>query len=124
MYEINGWIKFAEKDEWGHGRDPDTGVSYSGNNRFSADTIEDLLQKVRDFFGMPDSYEFDLDPMDEGEGRADISFLETAEGYCASKRDIEQWKKGECDLWSACYTFYVEEVTRKPAKFKLETVSG
>lgn len=118
MYEINGWIKFAEKDDWEEGCDPDTRFSFSGDDRFSADTIDDLLKEVRDFLGVPDDYAFDLDPIDEGEGRADISFLENAGGCHASERDIEQWKKGECDLWAACYTFHVEEVTRKPAKFR------
>jgi hypothetical protein len=117
MYEINGWYKFAEKDDWEHGCDPDTCISFSGHDRFRADTIDDLLKKVRDFLGVPDDSVFDLDPMGDEDGRVDVSFLETGEGYCASERDIEQWKKGECDLWSACYTFYAEEVTRVPVKF-------
>lgn len=117
MYEIDGWYKFAEKDDWEKGCDPDMGISSSGNDRFSADTIDALLKKVLDFLGAPYTYHIDFDPMGDEDGRVDISFLETGEAYYATDAEIEQWKKGERDLWAACYVFHVEEVTRKPAKF-------
>ena len=114
-YEINGWFKFAEQDHWEEGCDPDTGFSFSGDDRYRSATIEDLLKQIRDFVGVPDDYEIELDSCDE-DGRVDIQVLETADGYPANDRDIEKWKKGDLALWYATYSFMIERVTREPVR--------
>jgi len=118
MYEVNGWHKFGEQDHYETGCDPDGGyVSFSGNERWSAVTIPDLLLKLRGFVGVPDDYEIELDACEE-DGRVDISVLETAHSYVADKWDIEKWKRGELDLWYSTYTFTVEKVERRFVRLK------
>lgn len=118
-YEINGWFKFAEQDDWEHGCDPETGYSVGGDDHWSAETVEGLLRSLRHFVGVPHDYEILLDACEE-DGRVDIQVLETADGYTASDRDIEKWKQGEIALWSATYSFIIERVTREPVRLTEE----
>lgn len=112
MFEVDGWHKHGEKDHYQHGCDPDDYVSFGGNDRFSAPTIPDLLVKLRAFVGVDDDYEIELDACDD-EGRVDIQVLETNDSYVATERQIEEWKRGELDLWCSTYTFVVQEVIRR-----------
>jgi hypothetical protein len=123
MYEVNGWHKFGEQAHHEIGCDPDNYVSFSGNERFCAVTIPDLLIKLRGFVGVDDdNADVSLDACDE-DGRVDINVLETADGYVADKWQIEEWKRDEIPLWFSTYTFYVEEVTRRSARL-LEVSDG
>ena len=115
MYEVNGWFKFAEVDDYEHGCDPDTATSWAGDDRFSGQTIDEVLQSLRDFVCVPDDYEVLLDSCEE-DGRVDIQVLETEESYPATERQIEAWKKGELKLWHSTYSFEIEEVTRTPVR--------
>ena len=118
-YEVNGWFKFAEQDDWEHGCDPDTAFSYSGDEVFKGETVEALLKQVRSFVGIPDDYEIEMDAADT-DGRVDISVLETKDAYVATPSEIEAWKRGEIKLWAACYSFEIQEVERKPVRLRDE----
>jgi len=115
MYEVNGWCKYAEQDFYETGCDPDRYVSFSGNERFSAHTLPDLLIKLRSFVGVDDEYEIELDACDE-DGRVDIQVMEAADSYIANEWQVEEWRRGEIPLWYSTYTFYVEEVTRRTVR--------
>lgn len=119
MYEVTGWHKYGERDDPEHGCDPDRYVSYGGDQRWSAATIPYLLTQLRSFVGVDEDYEIELDACEE-DGRVDISVVETVDSYPANARDIQRWKDGNLELWYSTYTFYVEEVTRKPAWLKGE----
>jgi hypothetical protein len=119
MYEVNGWYKYAEQDDHEEGCLPGTGFSFGGNERWSADNIPDLLIKLRNFVGVDDEYEIELDCCDE-DGRVDISVLETADSYTAMPYQIEEWREGKLKLWASCYTFMVEEVERKTVRLSVE----
>ena len=110
-YETNGWYKFAEQDDWEHGCDPDTAFSYAGDEVFKAETVEDLLKQIRDFVGVGEAYELDIEPC-ETDGRVDIQILENKDAYAATDSEIEAWKRGEIKLWSAIYSFEIQEVER------------
>lgn len=112
QFEVNGWFKSTEEDHYKDGCLLNTGASFSGTERWIANTIPELIKKLRDFVGVPDEYEIELDSCGE-EGRVDISVLETADSYTASKCQIEQWKAGDFRLWYSCYSFHIEEVTHK-----------
>jgi hypothetical protein len=122
MYEVNGWWKYGEQDHYETGCDPDRYVSYSGTDQFSADTLPDLLIKLRSFVGVDDDYEIELDACDE-DGRVDISVVETPDSYPATPRQIEEWKRDEIPLWASTYTFHVAEVTRRTVRL-LEVSDG
>lgn len=115
MYEVNGWCKYGEQDHYETGCDPDKYVSFSGNERWSAETIPELLKKLRDFVGVDDDYEIELDACDE-DGRVDICVMETNDSYTADEWQIEEWKKGELALWYSTYTFMVERAAREPVQ--------
>lgn len=111
-YEVDGWYNYGEPDDYAQGCDPDKYVSFSGYDRWKAETIHDLLVKLRSFVGVDDDYEIELDACEE-DGRVDISVLETGDSYPADEREIERWKKGELVLWYSTYTFHVYQVERK-----------
>lgn len=115
MYEVNGWWKYGEQDFYETGCDPDRYVSFSGTDQFSADTLPDLLIKLRSFVGVDDEYDIELDACDE-DGRVDIQVMETAEGYPATAWQFKEWRVGELELWASTYTFHVAEVTRKTVR--------
>ena len=113
MYEVNGWFKYAEQDDYQEGCLPETGFTFSGDERWSAETVPELLNKLRSFVGVDDDYEIELDACDE-DGRVDISVMENESGYTVmSERGLDKWKRGELALWYATYTFMVEQVERK-----------
>lgn len=115
MFEVNGWSKYGEQDHYEDGCDPHKYVSFSGNERWSADDLGVLLSKLRDFVGVDEDYEILLDSCDE-DGRVDIQVLETNDSYPANEACIELWKQGGVDLWCSTYTFYVEKVERKSVR--------
>ena len=119
MYEVDGWHKFGERDYYETGCDPDEHIHFSGSDRWSAETVPDLLNKLRSFVGVNGDYEIELDACDE-DGRVDISVMETGDSYPASGWDIDKWKKGELALWYSTYTFIVQKVERKGVRLMEE----
>ena len=90
MYMINGFLKFAEEDIYNDGCQPDTSMNSSVDITLKAETIDEISQKVRDFFGVDnDSIEFNAC---EDDGRIDIQIMENGDGYQASENELEQWK--------------------------------
>jgi hypothetical protein len=116
-YECNGWFKFAEQDSYEHGCDPDTAFSFANDDVFKGQTIEEVLKQIKNFLGVDDNYEVDLDACGE-EGRVDISVMESEQGYPATEQDIEKWKRGELALWSSTYSFEIQEVERTPVNLR------
>jgi hypothetical protein len=112
QYEVRGWIKNTEEDNWEKGCDPDSGSCFAGDDQFEANTVEELVNHLMQFAGTDDREAVTLDACEEA-GRVDIQVIENADGYHASKPELEAFKKGKCRLWLADYTFQVEEVTRE-----------
>ena len=117
MLEVRGWIKFAEVFDAEKGCDPDTSITFSGNDIFTGDTEQEITKKLLDFCGTSDPDDAETDACEEP-GRVDICILENAEGYAASKTEVERWERGEIKLWNASYSFIVENAIRTPYKFK------
>lgn len=110
-YEVRGWFMNAEEDNWEKGCLPLSGIYYSGDDRFEAETVEKLVNYLMQFVGANDREAVSLDSCDEA-GRVDIQVMENVEGCHASKPEMDAFKKGNCRLWVADYTFKVEKVTR------------
>ena len=115
--EINGWLKIAEIDDYENGCQPDTAFMVDVDVNFHGATLEDLLEKVTGFFGVPLS-EVAISACEEP-GRLDVTLLENKDGIAASQAEIERWRKGHLTLWDVTYTAQVETVTRQtlPLKF-------
>lgn len=115
MLEVNGWLKLAEEDNWENGCDG-SATQFSGSDRFTAETLPELLDRLKGFSGGEDSGVL-LNSCGE-EGRIDIQVYENAEGIPASQSEMDRFKKGECRVWLATYSFYVEEVSRQSVRLE------
>lgn len=45
------------------------------------------------------------------ENRLEVQRMENANNYEPSKRELEQWKLGKCDLYCATYSAYISIIT-------------
>lgn len=113
-YETGKALKFAEQDVFNEGCLPNTGSSYEVDLTFEADTLAELLEKIKDFYDVGTD-DLSLDSCDE-EGRLDIQVMETEDGGKASEREFALWEQGQTKLYLACYTYQVDKVTREPVK--------
>lgn len=114
MLEVNGWFKIAEEDNWEEGCRLEY-TSYSGTERFTAKTQDDLIQKLMGFVGTDDRETVLVNSCEEL-GRIDIQVYEDSEGCPATEFKMEQFKKGNFRIWIATYIFHVEEVERNVAQ--------
>lgn len=110
-YEVNGWIKYTEEDNFEKGCIGKTQQA-DGNDQFSSDTVQGVIDLVSGFVGNNDKESILLNSCDEV-GRLDIQVTEDENGMPAIPAQIEDWKIGQCRLWLACYSFQVQEVERK-----------
>jgi hypothetical protein len=115
MLEVKGWVKYAEEDIFSDGCIIGTGYSTSGDLSFSAETEETLIDSLVSFVGA-DKSSVELNACDEP-GRVDICLLENADGFAASKRQIEAWKLGHERLWYCTYIFQAHKVERSEFEF-------
>ena len=107
MYEINGFLKFAEQDEFEEGCLPDTGTSCPVDLRFSSETVAGIINEVCDFFGVKEDA-LELDACDEP-GRIDVCRDETDDGSEPSEAERAAWKQGKFPIWYVVYSGYVQE---------------
>lgn len=113
-YEANGWTKLYTEDNYEHGEVGKSGMS-SGRESFTGATLRELIDKLKSFCGVDNDANVLLDSCEEP-GRIDIQRQEDDDGYEPNKHQIEEWKLNQCRLWSATYTFYIQEVERKNIK--------
>jgi len=113
MFEVKSWHKFTEEDTWDEGCILNTAHMTEGWHTFKEEqTVENIIDKLMGFVGVTNREDVLLNSCDEP-GRIDIQITENLLGQKASENEIKEWKKGKMRLWAACYTFYIEEVTRK-----------
>lgn len=113
MLEVNGWSKMSEEDNWENGCSLDA-TFFSGNDRFAAETQDELIQKLMDFSGADDRENVLINSCDDL-GRIDIQVYENEYAYPASKAEMERFKLNDARIWLSTYSFYAEWVTRKVA---------
>lgn len=102
MYKIINFLKFAEEDHYNEGCDPDTGMTFDMITDFEGKTIDEVLHKVRSFFGVSDK-SISLNACGE-DGRIDIQIMENKAGEQPTKYEIDQWEKGDKRMWSCTYS--------------------
>lgn len=116
MYEVIGFHKDAERDNWEMGCDPHSCVTYSDNMmRWTAETVPELLEQLAAFLGLSEAEAREvrlLNSCDEV-GRVDFQIIENDDGMHPTAAQLKAWKAGEIDLWLATYTFHVERVVRE-----------
>lgn len=112
-YQVNGWSKFSEVDNYKEGCDPETTNNFCG---LVSDSVDGIIKRCMEFVGAES-----LDSCEE-EGRLDIQVMETDEGIIAGDYDIKAWKKGSKRLWLCCYTFNVSLINEETVSL-LKTVT-
>lgn len=112
QFEVRGWIKFGEVDNYKEGCDYKTGFHHHGTDYFKGNTIQEIIEECQNFVSSDNVNDLMLDSCDDI-GRLDISLLENEEGYKASKREIELWKENKVTLYNVIYTFQIELVQRE-----------
>lgn len=115
-YEVKGWKAFSEEDIFEHGCQPDSGNSWDGPERFSANSVEQLLVQLIHFVDAPEDAVL-LDACDVP-GRVDVAVLQTDLGATATEKELKQWKALGIKLYHTVYTFQVEWVTRVSLELK------
>lgn len=123
-YEANGAIWYSERDDWEHGCVEPFNDGYT-DERLSADTLDELFVKIRRAVSFdPANAEMVLNPLGENDGRIDIggttNDLDDGTSW-ATADEMEEWKRGERDLYYTVWTFHVEKVTREPVAFEMES---
>jgi len=114
MFESGKALKFVEEDNYENGCNPDTAQGWTVDIKFKAETIEELIKQITEFYGVEEE-DIEINSCDE-DGRIDINIMENSEGYKATEREIEAWKQGLKKLYSAIYTYNIEKVTRESIK--------
>lgn len=115
-YQINGFLKFAEVDNYENGCDPDTSYTQDVQVRFTGKTAMEVIEKAAEFIGVETKGEnngVELNACDE-KGRVDFAKMEDSDGTTPSKAQMAAWKQGRETLYYVVYSAYVEKVT--PAK--------
>ena len=103
QFEVRGWIKFGEVDNYKEGCDYKTGFHHHGTDYFKGNTIQEIIEECQNFVSSDNVNDLMLDSCDDI-GRLDISLLENEEGYKASKREIELVQRENVSLTKAFIT--------------------
>jgi len=109
MYQLNGFHKRMELDNYENGCDPSLTNSSFVDVSFEAQTIQEVLDKVYAFFNVTQR-NITLNSCDE-EGRIDISLQENDEAIAPSEQELKHWKEGKYSLYYSTYTGTLEKVT-------------
>lgn len=104
MYRINSLFKIAELDNYDQGCDPETTRMIKIESPFQCLDLKGLLDQVSKFLNEKD---YQINPCEDEPDRVDWQVLETANSKIPSNRKLEQWKRGELDLYLCTYTAYV-----------------
>ncbi len=107
-YQIKGFLKYTELDNFENGCDPDISTSQYIDLSFVGNTAEEVIQQAAKFFGIENNG-IERNACDE-DGRVDFSRTETEDTDEPSKAEYEAFKRGEIDLYYCVYSGQVEKV--------------
>lgn len=108
MTFIISFDKTAEEDIFKSGCEIGNSI-YCTDIKFEAETIKELLTKIKDYFYV-DAENILINSCDEN-GRVDIQVYENAEGYQATGDALKEWKNAKIKLWLCTYTGYIKKLT-------------
>lgn len=108
-YIIDGLHKHAEQDVWETGCISEGGSYTFVDVKLSANTIEGVIRKARDFVGVGEDAT-ELNACEEP-GRVDFAVTENEEGHELTDAQVVEWKAGRRKAWYCVYTGYVERET-------------
>jgi hypothetical protein len=98
-------LKHSEVDIFEDGCQPDTSMEFGTIEIFKVDTVDEILESVKNYGAEP--YIF--------EDRLEVQRLENSDGSEATPHEIERWKIGKIKLWAVSYSFYISMVKEEQA---------
>jgi len=103
-------FKESTVDDYEHGESSRERQVVPIDIQFKGDTVKEVVKEIKEFHCVSDDYLL-IEPCGET-GRVDVMIMEDRDGIKMEKgdRNYQQWVKGEKTLWSAIYTYYVQEV--------------
>lgn len=104
MFLVKGIVRDCELDSFGEGCQPNTGYSISWDVEFFGNTIEQVLEKVKEYHNIDD------DTIKIEGNKIYISVHEVPLDYgwvTPSKSDIEKWKRGEQEIYLVDYSYKI-----------------
>ena len=111
QYITRGLLKFAEQDDYENGCNPDTTQAIEIDCTFTADSPDKLIKKISAFIGIDgDGIDKQIGKDLDEPGRVDFQGMECDDSTTPTKREMEQWKRGELRLWAVTYTAYIEKI--------------
>lgn len=114
MYECNGFLKMAQRDNFEkgcYGASHDSWVDFPIKRK----TLTEIIDVIIGVIGC-EREAITINACDEI-GRIDAQVTENDQGLQPTSREWEQFKRGAIDLWMCDYSFSFDEVIRAPAKF-------
>jgi hypothetical protein len=105
MYRVSTILKHAEKDNYKEGCDPSTSQLMDFELNIKRPTLDALFKELKIYLG---EY-FQIDPCGDAADRVDFTRTENERGEEPTESELEQWKKGNLDLWLVDYTCYIEK---------------
>jgi len=117
--------KDATVDNWETGCRIDRTCVMSESVNYTADTLENLVKKVCDVYGLDFPTHVSHDEVyDANDSINVIQFdrLETASGDVPTEEEIARWKDGRLELYVADYTLHVEK--RRVENVTINDVEG
>lgn len=116
-YQITGFMKLSQLDNWDKG----CGLEYREcyiQQSLTATTIPELIQKCLDFT------RGELLPELIAPNRLEFQAVENSEGVPASDLEMEQFRRGEIDLWLCNYSCLVDTVQAADLTDYFDSVRG
>lgn len=104
--------KHIEKDIFNEGCQPETFQDFGVIDSKQSSTIETLIKLLKN----------DYKNIIIDDGFFMSQKTENADGYEASGSQVSEWKKGNVELWSATYNFYVTKITEEETC--MESIKG
>ncbi len=123
-YKLNleSWDADVYEDSYNEG-EGDHVNSFNGKVGKSFDSADELIKYINDEVIYKDMEKSDFSVMDDG--RIVTSLLVDSENSPASKSQIAIWEKGDLELYSANYNFYIKLVAEKtPTSEELSKLLG
>lgn len=102
-YQIDGFLKHAEKDDYENGCTGEYTSDYI-KHQITGFTLAELIEKCQSFT-QGELCEDLIEP-----NRLDFQVMEDGGWYPATEKEMEQWKRGEIDLYLCEYSAIVTKV--------------
>jgi len=101
-YIAHNCTRYAVEDDWNNGCNPDTEVYQDIDITYSANTLGELVCKIKRFHNVIDDQQLYFK-----DGGFVVSCLECEDGAEPGEQEKKLWKQGKLQLWSVDYYYQI-----------------